>query len=73
MNDSLVVKMNPIERFTQNETVHNINETLFHWSDDYSYGFQSLIFSMETIEWFVLLFAILGIYYGIEIGHPSKN
>ena len=57
--------------YLQNETVQNI--TLIHWSDEYSLGVQALIFTIEIIEWILLLLAVTGMYYGIEIGHPSKN
>ena len=57
----------------QNETFQNINETFVHWSDEYSSGIQALIFTLEVIEWIFLLHAVAGMYFGIEIGHPSKN
>jgi hypothetical protein len=57
----------------QHETIQNISDTFTHWSEEYSLGVRILIFMTETIEWFLLLNAVTGMYYGIEIGHPSKT
>ena len=52
----------------------NVSENLppgeKHWSEEFSYSFQIFLISMEIIEWPILLISMIGMYYGIEIGHP---
>jgi hypothetical protein len=43
-----------------------------HWSDDYSFSLRTSIWALEACEWHCLLFAIIGMYQGIEIGHPGN-
>ena len=51
-----------------NETVSNLE----HWSDDFSLCLRVSLWALEICEWHLLLFAVIGMYQGIEIGHPGN-
>ena len=48
------------------------NVTANHWSDEYSNAVRASIFIIEFVEWIFLLISVIGMYLGIEIGHPSN-
>ena len=48
------------------------NATANHWSDEYSSAVRASIFIIEFLEWIFLLIGVIGMYLGIEIGHPSN-
>ena len=43
-----------------------------HWSDEFGSGVRASIFFIELLEWIFLLIGVIGMYLGIEIGHPSN-
>ena len=47
--------------------------TVSHWSDEYGDAVRASIFIIELLEWIFLLIGVIGMYIGIEIGHPSKK
>ena len=47
--------------------------TVSHWSDEYGSAVRASIFIIELLEWIFLLICVIGMYIGIEIGHPSKK
>ena len=47
--------------------------TVNHWSDEYGGAVRASIFIIELLEWIFLLIGVIGMYLGIEIGHPSKK
>ena len=46
--------------------------TVNHWSDEYGSAVRASIFIIEFLEWIFLLNGVIGMYLGIEIGHPSN-
>jgi hypothetical protein len=62
--------------------VTNLNELLegksdthaiaYHWSDEFGSTVRASIFIIEFLEWICLLTGVIGMYQGIEIGHPSN-
>jgi hypothetical protein len=52
---------------------NNTGNSEEHWSDDFSFSVRTSIWTLEVCEWHFLLFAIIGMYQGIEIGHPGNQ
>jgi hypothetical protein len=44
-----------------------------HWSDSFDFSIWASLWALEIFEWHLLLFAVIGMYQGIEIGHPGAK
>ena len=49
---------------------NNSNSTGQHWSDNFDTSFRFLTVSIEIIEWPIILFGVLGMFFSLEISHP---
>jgi hypothetical protein len=51
--------------------ITNLNDTFAHWTDEFGIHVRRSICAIEICEWNFLLTAIIGMYKGVEIGHPG--
>jgi hypothetical protein len=43
-----------------------------HWTDEFGANLKIFFLVLEVLEWIIQLVALIGMYVGIEIGHPGK-
>ena len=62
---------------TSNDFYGSYNESLngsfsHHWTDEFGANLKVFFLVLEVLEWVIQLVALIGMYVGIEIGHPGK-
>ena len=50
-----------------------MNHSEIHWSENFSKMDRISFVACEIVEWNFLLLALIGMYKGVEIGHPGLN
>ena len=50
-----------------------MNHSEIHWSEIFSKMDRISFVACEIVEWNFLLLALIGMYKGVEIGHPGLN
>ena len=61
-----------LNNMTESESDESYTTVNHHWSDEYGSAVRASIFIIEFLEWIFLLIGVIGMYLGIEIGHPSN-